>query len=112
LSLENTGRRNPGKFGEISFDGQNLFYLYLDEEELKLSHLLDGEVLLENETFALELLDENERIRENQISSLNLMWWYQDYYLLSGKQKIRFQQDDGSAGNKGVYFLTKIKVGD
>jgi len=112
LSLGNTGRRSPGKFGEISFDGQNLFYLYLDEEELKLSHIQQGEVLLENETFALELLDEKERIRETQISSLNLIWWYQNYYLLSGKQKIRFQQEDGTEGNKEVYFLSKIKVGD
>src|SRR5690554_851323 len=112
FSLENTGRRNPGKFGEISFDGKNLYFLYLDEEDLKLSHLKDGEVLLENETFSLELLDESERLQETQSNSLNLMWWYQDYYLLSGKQKVRYMQEDGKPGTKEVYFISKIQVGD
>lgn len=112
LSLDNIGRMNPGKFGEISFDGQDLYYLYLDEEELKLSHIQNGDVVMENETFQLEVIEENERIRETQRSSLNLMWWYDDYYLLSGKQKIRFQQEDGREANKDIYFLTKIKVGD
>src|SRR5690606_7635646 len=112
LSLDNTSRMNPGKFGEISFDGQNLYYMYLNELQLKLSKLENGVVALENETFELELINENERIRETQENSLNLMWWYENYYLLSGKQEIRFQKDDGKENNREVYFLTKIKVGD
>lgn len=112
LSLDNTGRTNPGKFGEISFDGQNLYYMYLDEEELKLSHLHNGEVITENETFEIQLIRENERINENQIRSLNLMWWYDNYYLLSGKQKIRYLEQGGKQAVKDVYFLTKIAVGD
>lgn len=112
LSLDNSNRFNPGKFGEFTFDGQNLYYMYLDEEELKLSHMDGGEKIFENEGFALELLDENQRIRETQEKSLNLLWWYDNYYLLTGKQKIRFQKEDGREGNKEVYFLTKILVGD
>ena len=112
FSLDNTSRTNPGKFGEISFDGQNLYYMYLEELQLKLSKLENGEVVLENETFELELINENERIRETQENSLSLMWWYENYYLLSGKQKIRFQKEDGKEDNREVYFLTKIKVSD
>ncbi len=112
LSLDNTSRTNPGKFGEVSFDGQSLYYMYLDEEELKLSHLHNGEVMMENEAFEIELVNENERIHENQIRSLNLMWWYDNYYLLSGKQKIRYLQEGGKQATKDVYFLTTVKVGD
>jgi len=112
LSLNNTSRSNPGKFGEVSFDGQNLYYMYLEDDELKLSHLQDGELVMENETFELELVNENERINETQEGSLNLMWWYDDFYLVSGKQKVRFLQEDGKQATKDVYFLTKVRVGD
>jgi hypothetical protein len=112
LPLDNASRSNPGKFGEVTFDGNNLYYMYLDESELKLSHLQNGEVMVENETYQLELLNENERINETQERSLNLMWWYDNYYLLSGKQKVRFLQEDGKQANKDVYFLTKVRVGD
>lgn len=112
LSLDNTSRTNPGKFGEVTFDGQNLYYMYIDEEELKLSQLQNGERVMENEAFNIELINEKERINETQQSSLHLMWWYDNYYLLSGKQKIRHLQEDGKQAVKDVYFLTKIKVGD
>jgi hypothetical protein len=112
LSLENTNRLHPGKFGEVSFDGNNLYYLYVDELELKLSQIKNGEVVMENESFELELINENERIRDTQENSLNLMWWYQDYYLLSGKQEIRYQKEDGREDDREVFFLTKIKVED
>jgi hypothetical protein len=112
LSLDNTSRSNPGKFGEVTFDGYNLYYMYLHENELKLSHLQNGELIKENEAFELELVNENERISETQEGSLNLMWWYDNYYLLSGKQKVRFQQEDGKQASKDVYFLTTVRVGD
>lgn len=112
LSLDNTDRMNPGKFGEISFDGQNLYFMYLDELDLKLSQIKNGEVVLENESFEIELINENERISETQESSLHLMWWNQNYYLLSGKQRIRYQKEDGREDNREVFFLSKIKVED
>lgn len=112
LSLDNASRTNPGKFGEVAFDGRNLYYMYIDDEELKLSQLQNGELVMENETFKIELISENERINETQQSSLHLMWWYDNYYLLSGKQKIRYLQEDGKQAVKDVYFLTKVKVGD
>lgn len=111
LSLENSNRTNPGKFGEISFDGSNLFYLYMDGVELKLSQISDGEVVMENETFELELIRENERIQDTQENSLNLLWWYQDYYLLTGKQRIRYQNEEGRENQREVFFLSKIKAG-
>ncbi|UCS93443.1 transcriptional regulator [Echinicola marina] len=110
LSLEDKTSASPGKFGEVSYDGHHLFYMYLEDDKLKLSLLEDGEVIYQNEEFELALVDENERIRDTQYESLSLFWWYDDYFLLSGKQRIRFLDETGKEGNREVFFMTKIKV--
>lgn len=112
LSLENANRAEPMKFGEVVFDGNSLFYMYLDEKELMLSQINKGEVVMENEPFPIELINENERISETRESSLQLIWWYDNYYLLSGKQRIRYQGEDGRGTSREVNFFTKIKVDD
>jgi len=110
LSLDDISTMDSGKFGEVSFDGHNLFYMYLEEDKLKLCQIVDGEVVLENEEFELALINEKERIKENQEESLSLRWWYDDYFLLSGKQKIRFLNEEGKQDARDVFFLTKIKT--
>lgn len=110
LSLDDETSVSPGKFGEVSYDGHNLFYMYLDEDKLRLSLLEDGEVVYQNAEFELELLDEDERIRDTQDESLSLFWWYEDYFLLTGKQKIRYLDQEGKEDNREVFFMTKIKV--
>lgn len=112
LNLDSDSKTRPVKYGEISFNGRNLFYMYLDEEMLMLSQIKDGEVVIENEPFELELIDDNERIADTNESTLQLLWWYDDYYLLSGKQRIRYQGEDGQAKSREVNFFTKIKVDD
>jgi hypothetical protein len=44
--------------------------------------------------------------------SLQLIWWYDNYYLLSGKQRIRYQDEEGKEKTREVNFFTKIKVDD
>jgi len=110
LALKNNILPQESKFGEVSFNGNDLYYMYLDKIELRLSHIADGEVVLENESFPIELIDDNERIRDTHESSLSLMWWYDNYYLLSGKQRIRYQKDTGREEIKEVFFITKIRV--
>jgi len=112
VSLDNTSKIEPMKFGELIFNGNNLFYMYLDEEELKLSQINDGNLVMENEPFQIELVNENERIAETMERSLQLIWWYDNYYLLSGKQRIRYQGEDGGEKSREVNFFTKIKVDD
>lgn len=112
LPLNNFGRSTPSKFGEVSFDGTNLFFMYLDGERLMLSQFREGELVLEHEPFEIELINERERIRDTRESSLQLMWWYENYYLLTGKQKIRYQNRDGREETRDVSFFTKIKVED
>ncbi|WP_228527849.1 transcriptional regulator [Pararhodonellum marinum] len=112
VSLDNAVINSPAKFGEVSFDGNTLFYLYLENLTLKLSIIKNGRLILENEPFQFELVNEEERIKENQDQSMSLMWWYDNYYLLSGKQRIRYLTESGKEGNKEVFFLTKIRVDD
>lgn len=110
LPLKNNLLPFEQKFGEVSFNGSDLYFMYLDNLELRLSHISDGEVMMENESFPIELVNDNERIKDTHESSLSLMWWYDQYYLLSGKQRIKFQNESGREENKEVFFITKIRV--
>jgi hypothetical protein len=110
FNLYNKITRIPGKYGELSFDGNKLHYLYLDGVRIFMNYIKNGEVIFENESFDIELINENERIRETQEHSLNFSWWYDNFYILSGKQMIRYIGPTGKEEIKQVFFLTKIKV--
>ncbi|WP_154855610.1 transcriptional regulator [Cyclobacterium xiamenense] len=112
VNLDSDSKAEPIKYGEVSFNGRNLFYMYLDETSLILSQIKDGELVMENEPFEIELIRENERIASTKENTLQLQWWYADYYLLSGKQRIRYQAEDGRVQTRDVNFFTKIKVDD
>ncbi|MCS4434149.1 transcriptional regulator [Aquiflexum gelatinilyticum] len=111
-SLDLTGNttNNPGKYGEISFDGEKLHFLYLDDIQIYMSYIKNGEVIFQNKTFEIELINEEERIRETQDGSLSLTHWYSNYFLLTGKQKVRYLNAENKEETKEVFFLTKIKV--
>ncbi len=110
LNLLNKLTSASQKYGEVSFDGEKLHYLYLDELKIMMSYIDRGEVIFENKPFELMLIDESQRIRDTQDYSLSLSWWYADYFLLTGKQKVRFMNSAGRDETKEVFFLTKIKV--
>jgi len=110
LRLPSRLTNDPSKFGELSLTGDKLHFMYLEEKKLALSYLYKGEVIFENEKFELKLLNEKERIRETDDNSLKLSWWYDNNYLLSGKQAIRYPDEAGRAKNREVFFLTKITV--
>ncbi|GAB2614988.1 transcriptional regulator [Belliella aquatica] len=110
LSLPSRTTTNPSKFGELSLTGDKLHFMYLEEKKLVLSYLYNGEVIFENEKFELKLLDDMERIRETDDNGLILSWWYENNYLLSGKQSIRYQDEEGRAKNREVFFITKVTV--
>jgi hypothetical protein len=40
----------------------------------------------------------------------DMKYWYQDYFLLSGSQRIKNAQDKSTAKNRRVFYLAKIKV--
>lgn len=100
----------PGKYGEVNFDGEKLHYMYLDGTNIYLSYLKNGEVIFENQAFEIQLINEKERIKDTDESSLNLSSWYLNYYFLSGKQRIRYQDEEGKEKIRDVFFITKIKL--
>ncbi|MCH7401132.1 transcriptional regulator [Belliella kenyensis] len=110
IELPNKMTSNPSKFGEISYSNDALHYMYLDGKQLSLTYLVNGEKLFENVLFDLDLVNENERIRETNENSLMLQWWHDNFYLLSGKQSIRFQDTQGKQNVREVFFITKIAV--
>ncbi|MCH7415611.1 transcriptional regulator [Belliella sp. R4-6] len=110
LKLPGRTTSNPGKFGEISYVDEKLHFLYIEDDKLSMSYLYDGELIFENETFEIGLINENERIKENDKSSLMLYWWYDNFYILSGKQTIRFQDEEKRQSSRDVFFITKIAV--
>ena len=52
-----------------------------------LSQIKRGEVVMENEPFEIELINENERIADTREDSLQLLWWYADYLPIKWKTK-------------------------
>lgn len=110
FNLNNTLTNIPGKYGEVSFDGERLHYMYLNGVKMYMSYINNGEVIFESQPFDIELINEDERIRDTQDYSLNLSWWYSNYYILTGKQRIRFLNEDNKEETREVFFITKIKV--
>lgn len=100
----------PEAFGEVAVEGEDLYHMFVENQLIKLSFFRNGEKVFENQEFELELIDENERIRDTNLESLRLIHWYDRYYLLSGTQRIRFLNDNGMDQMREVYFLTKIVV--
>ncbi len=100
----------PEAFGEIAIVGDELYHLFVEELKIKMSFFKNGEKIFENEEFELELTNEKERIRDTNAESLRLIHWYDRYFLLSGTQKVRYQDETGRAKVRDVYFLSKILV--
>lgn len=110
LSLNSNPTPYSGKYGELSFDGEKLHYMYLDGLNLNLSYVKNGETIFQNQSNEIKPVNPDDRIRETQESSLHLTWWFGDYFLLTGKQKVRYQAADGREAIREVFFLTKIRV--
>ncbi|UJP65329.1 transcriptional regulator [Mongoliitalea daihaiensis] len=110
INLFNHTRIVPGKYGEVHFDGEKLHFLHLDGVKILATYLKEGEMIFLNEEFEIQLIDENSRIRETKEESLELRYWYDDFFLLSGKQKVRFMDENMKEATKDVFFLTKIRV--
>jgi len=110
FNLNNKISFMPGKYGEVSFDGEKLHYIYLEGTKIYLSYLKNGEIIFENLPYEIELINEKERIKDTQDGSLSLSSWYLNYYFLSGKQRVRYQDEEGKEKVREVFFITKIKL--
>ncbi len=100
----------PEPFGEIAVVGDDLFHLYAANDQIKLSFFRNGEKQVEDQTIDLELPNENERISSTDFESLRLVHWYDRYFLLSGKQTVRFMNKQNREEEREVFFMSKILV--
>jgi hypothetical protein len=100
----------PDPFAEVYVQGDELFHLYLINDQIKLNYFKKGEKLLENQSFALELRKEQGEIQSTDLASLRLLHWYGPYFLLSGLQKVRFTDNQQIERVRDVFFIQKILV--
>lgn len=97
-------------FGEMAVVGDDVYHVYVENLDVVLSFFRNGEKILENQHFELELIKENERIKDTDPESLKFVHWYDRYFLLSGNQRIRYQDESGKEQVRDVFFATKILV--
>lgn len=100
----------PRSFGEIATIGDEFYHAYVRNDRILLSYLKGGKKVFENMEFKLELPDENERIVSTDLESLELVHWYDRYFLLMGSQRIRYLKENGSGATRDVFFVTKVLV--
>lgn len=97
-------------FGEMAIVGEDLYHLYVENDIIKASFFRNGEKIFEYQSFALELVDERDRLKTTDMSTLRLAHWYDQYYILTGQQSIRFLNSDNREEVRDVFFMSKILV--
>jgi hypothetical protein len=98
----------PEAFAEVSVQGDDVFHLFLINDQIKLNYFRKGEKLLENEPIQLELDPTLGKIQYTDLESLRLLHWYGPYFLVSGIQKIRSTDTEGKEGVREVFFIHKL----
>ena len=105
---EDVNTTYPEPFAEVSVQGEDVFHLYLVNDQLKLNYFKKGERLLENHTIPLELDEKQGTIQYTDLESLRLLHWYGPYFVLSGLQKIRFTNEAQKEEVREVFFIQKL----
>ena len=105
---EDVNTTYPEPFAEVSVQGEDVFHLYLVNDQIKLSYFKKGERLLENQTIPLELDESKGTIQFTDLGSLRLLHWYGPYFVLSGLQKIRFTNEQQKEEVREVFFIQKL----
>lgn len=98
----------PEPFAEVSAQGEEVFHLYLVNDQIKLNYFKRGERLLENQNIPLEIDKKQGEIQSTDLASLRLLHWYGPHYLLSGLQKIRFTNEQQKEAVREVFFIQKL----
>lgn len=100
----------PMPFGEMAVVGQDVYHLFVKNLNIQMSYFKNGVKQFEDADFPIELVNEEERIRDTNANSLQLVHWYGPYFLLSGMQRVRFLDEEGKDQSREVFFMTKILV--
>jgi hypothetical protein len=100
----------PAPFGEIAVVGDDLYHLYAENDEIKVSFFRRGEKIFDQVSIALEPANEGDRIKSTDFETLRLVHWYDRYFILSGAQAIRYLNTNNQEVVRDVYFMSKILV--
>ncbi|MDF2157393.1 hypothetical protein [Algoriphagus sp. CAU 1675] len=100
----------PMGFGEVAIIGDELYHAYVKDKSILLAYFKNGEKIFDNLDFEIDLINENERIADTNSETLQLVHWYDRYYILSGTQRVRYQDESGAGKSREVFFLTKVLV--
>lgn len=100
----------PAAFGEIAVVGDDLYHLYAENDVIKASFFRNGERIFEQLAIELEPANENDRIKATDFETLRLVHWYDRYFILTGKQSIRFLNSQNQEAVRDVFFMSKILV--
>jgi hypothetical protein len=100
----------PSAFGEIAVVGDDLYHLYAEDDVIKASFFRNGERIFEQLAIQLEPANEDDRIKSTDFETLRLVHWYDRYFILSGKQSIRFLNPGNQEQVRDVFFMSKILV--
>lgn len=110
ISLDKATSPNPYQFGEVSFDGENLYFINQKSGKLAVSHLSNGDVVFSNRAIDFEHTLEEVSVGETLDESITINPWKPGSFLVSGKQRIHFINDMGEKDQKEVYFLSELVV--
>jgi len=110
VSYQDLNTTFPEPFGEFSVVGDEVFHLYLENDQIKLSYLKGAETVVANQSFFLELDPSQGKINYTDLGTLRLSHWYGPYYLLAGLQKVSRKDENGQDLLREVFFIQKILV--
>ena len=110
VSYQDLNTTFPEPFGEFSVQGEEVFHLYLENDQIKLNYLKGAETVVTNQSFFLELDPSQGKINYTDLGTLRLLHWYGPYYLLAGLQKVSRKDDNGQDLLSEVFFIQKILV--
>ncbi|MGY6557671.1 MAG: hypothetical protein ACXIT9_00145 [Nitritalea sp.] len=110
IDLKNTLSLNANRFGEVAFDGERLFFVYVQDDDLIASYMENGEWIAQDIKIELEHPEEGVKIQRTREETLRLNWWYEDVFLLSGVQSVRRPDENGREKTTDMYFISTIRL--
>ena len=91
-------------------DGIILFYNF---ENVIRTKIIEDDDVVEGKTYEeVELLNENDQVKNNEYDYGGIKKWYGDYLYAFGIQRIKNLKDPNIKLNRKVFFLNKITYGD
>jgi hypothetical protein len=81
---------------------------YPSGANLKSMIIANDNSLVEKNLGKLQTQRTGDKIKREDLPEVQ--FWYGDYFLLSGSQRIKNTQDKSKGKNRNVYYLAKIKV--